>query len=330
MSDNQTTTASETQGDKPALSTMLANPRGFCAGVERAITMVEQAIRKYGAPIYVRHQIVHNQHVVERLEGLGAIFVKELTEVPENGKVIFSAHGVPKKVPEEAKRRELIYFDATCPLVSKVHRQAEHLVQRGYHILLIGHDGHPEVVGTMGQVPKGVMTLIETVEDIEAFEPKDGDKLAFITQTTLSVDDTASMVEALITKFPDVLAPKSEDICYATTNRQEAIKSIAKAADLVLVVGAANSSNSNRLVETARDYGAEKAELIADADAIDWSWFEGVKTLGISAGASAPEILVEQVLDALDERFNVTRTDVEGEIEDVFFRIPRELERMTA
>ncbi|MEM6903835.1 MAG: 4-hydroxy-3-methylbut-2-enyl diphosphate reductase, partial [Pseudomonadota bacterium] len=307
MTEQSTTPESTSADDKRPLSVMLANPRGFCAGVERAITMVEQALRKYGAPVYVRHQIVHNQHVVERLEGLGAIFVKELDEVPKDGKVIFSAHGVAKSVPEEAKRRELIHFDATCPLVSKVHRQAEHLVKRGYHILLIGHEGHPEVVGTMGQVPEGVMSLMEDLDDIANFEPKDGDKLAFITQTTLSVDDTASMVEALTTKFPDILAPKSEDICYATTNRQEAIKNIAKAAELVLVVGAANSSNSNRLVETARDYGAEQAELIADVEAIDWSWFDGVKTLGISAGASAPEILVDQVLDAIYDRFDVSR-----------------------
>ena len=313
------------------LSVLLANPRGFCAGVDRAISMVENALEKYGAPIYVRHQIVHNRHVVERLEGLGAIFVKELDEVPSGERVIFSAHGVAKSVPEQAERLKLISFDATCPLVTKVHKKAEHLINRGYHILLVGHAGHPEVVGTMGQVPPGHMTLVETAEDVEALTDLPDDRqLAFITQTTLSVDDTASIVTALHNRFPDILAPKSEDICYATTNRQQAIKAIAKRADLVLVVGAANSSNSNRLVETATGYGAPAAYLVADVSAIDWAWLDGVKTLGLTAGASAPEHLVQEIIDSLRQRFDISMTETSGPLEDVIFRLPRELERIPA
>lgn len=313
------------------LSVLLANPRGFCAGVDRAISMVENALEKYGAPIYVRHQIVHNRHVVERLEGLGAIFVKELDEVPSGERVIFSAHGVAKSVPEQAERLKLISFDATCPLVTKVHKKAEHLINRGYHILLVGHAGHPEVVGTMGQVPPGHMTLVETAEDVEALTDLPADRqLAFITQTTLSVDDTASIVTALHNRFPDILAPKSEDICYATTNRQQAIKAIAKRADLVLVVGAANSSNSNRLVETAKGYGAPAAYLVADVSAIDWAWLDGVKTLGLTAGASAPEHLVQEIIDNLRQRFDISMTETSGPLEDVIFRLPRELERIPA
>ncbi len=313
------------------LSVLLANPRGFCAGVDRAISMVENALEKYGAPIYVRHQIVHNRHVVERLEGLGAIFVKELDEVPSGERVIFSAHGVAKSVPEQAERLKLISFDATCPLVTKVHKKAEHLINRGYHILLVGHAGHPEVVGTMGQVPPGHMTLVETAEDVEALTDLPDDRqLAFITQTTLSVDDTASIVTALHNRFPDILAPKSEDICYATTNRQQAIKAIAKRADLVLVVGAANSSNSNRLVETAKGYGAPAAYLVADVSAIDWAWLDGVKTLGLTAGASAPEHLVQEIIDNLRQRFDISMTETSGPLEDVIFRLPRELERIPA
>ena len=313
------------------LSVLLANPRGFCAGVDRAISMVENALEKYGAPIYVRHQIVHNRHVVERLEGLGAIFVKELDEVPSGERVIFSAHGDAKSVPEQAERLKLISFDATCPLVTKVHKKAEHLINRGYHILLVGHAGHPEVVGTMGQVPPGHMTLVETAEDVEALTNLPADRqLAFITQTTLSVDDTASIVTALHNRFPDILAPKSEDICYATTNRQQAIKAIAKRADLVLVVGAANSSNSNRLVETAKGYGAPAAYLVADVSAIDWAWLDGVKTLGLTAGASAPEHLVQEIIDNLRQRFDISMTETSGPLEDVIFRLPRELERIPA
>ena len=313
------------------LSVLLANPRGFCAGVDRAISMVENALEKYGAPIYVRHQIVHNRHVVERLEGLGAIFVKELDEVPSGERVIFSAHGVAKSVPEQAERLKLISFDATCPLVTKVHKKAEHLINRGYHILLVGHAGHPEVVGTMGQVPPGHMTLVETAEDVEALTDLPDDRqLAFITQTTLSVDDTASIVTALHNRFPDILAPKSEDICYATTNRQQAIKAIAKRADLVLVVGAANSSNSNRLVDPARGYGAPAAYLVADVSAIDWAWLDGVKTLGLTAGASAPEHLVQEIIDNLRQRFDISMTETSGPLEDVIFRLPRELERIPA
>ena len=313
------------------LSVLLANPRGFCAGVDRAISMVENALEKYGAPIYVRHQIVHNRHVVERLEGLGAIFVKELDEVPSGERVIFSAHGVAKSVPEQAERLKLISFDATCPLVTKVHKKAEHLINRGYHILLVGHAGHPEVVGTMGQVPPGHMTLVETAEDVEALTNLPADRqLAFITQTTLSVDATASIVTALHNRFPDILAPKSEDICYATTNRQQAIKAIAKRADLVLVVGAANSSNSNRLVETAKGYGAPAAYLVADVSAIDWAWLDGVKTLGLTAGASAPEHLVQEIIDNLRQRFDISMTETSGPLEDVIFRLPRELERIPA
>lgn len=315
----------------PQLSILLANPRGFCAGVDRAISMVENALKKFGEPIYVRHQIVHNRHVVERLEGLGAIFVKELDEVPTGGRVIFSAHGVAKSVPAQAERLNLISFDATCPLVTKVHKKAEHLIDRGYHILLVGHAGHPEVVGTMGQVPQGHMTLVETAEDVAKLDGLPSDKqLAFITQTTLSVDDTAGIVDALNARFPDILAPKSEDICYATTNRQEAIKAMSKQAELVLVVGAANSSNSNRLVETALLYGAPSAHLVADVNDIDWHWLDGVTTLGLTAGASAPEHLVTEIIEHLRRRFDVSVSETSGPLEDVIFRLPRTLEDIPA
>ncbi len=310
---------------KPALNVLLSAPRGFCAGVDRAIQIVELALQRYGAPVYVRHEIVHNRFVVERLEGLGAIFVEELDEVPEEAPVIFSAHGVPKSVPAEAERRSLSYLDATCPLVSKVHVEAERHHAQGLEIILIGHEGHPEVIGTMGQLPEGAITLIETVEDARAFTPRDPASLAFITQTTLSVDDTAEIIEVLRGRFPDIAGPHKEDICYATTNRQDAVKAIAERCDGVIVVGAPNSSNSMRLVEVAVRAGAPKAGLIQRAAEIDWAWFEGVSTLGITAGASAPEVLVEEIIDALRERYDVTIEEVSVTRETVQFKLPRAL-----
>lgn len=311
---------------RPALSILLAAPRGFCAGVDRAIQIVEQALAKWGAPVYVRHEIVHNAHVVKRLEGMGAIFVEELSECPDDRPVVFSAHGVPKVVPAEAARRQMTYVDATCPLVSKVHAEAQHHARNGLHILLIGHEGHPEVVGTMGQLDPGAMTLIETVADAQAFEPANPMALAYATQTTLSVDDTRDIVAVLRQRFPHMAEPRKDDICYATTNRQEAVKAIAEAADLVLVIGAANSSNSVRLKEVAERQGALAAYLIASADTIDWSWFEGVGTLGLTAGASAPETLVQGVIAACRARFEVSVREVVTAQEDVIFRIPRILE----
>jgi len=311
---------------RPALSILLAAPRGFCAGVDRAIQIVEQALAKWGAPVYVRHEIVHNAHVVKRLEGMGAIFVEELSECPDDRPVVFSAHGVPKVVPAEAARRQMTYIDATCPLVSKVHAEAQHHARNGLHILLIGHEGHPEVVGTMGQLDPGAMTLIETVADAHAFEPANPMALAYATQTTLSVDDTRDIVAVLRQRFPHMAEPRKDDICYATTNRQEAVKAIAEAADLVLVIGAANSSNSVRLKEVAERQGAQAAYLIASADTIDWSWFEGVATLGLTAGASAPETLVQGVIAACRARFEVNVREVVTAQEDVIFRIPRILE----
>ena len=311
---------------RPALSILLAAPRGFCAGVDRAIQIVEQALAKWGAPVYVRHEIVHNAHVVKRLEGMGAIFVEELSECPDDRPVVFSAHGVPKVVPAEAARRQMTYVDATCPLVSKVHAEAQHHARNGLHILLIGHQGHPEVVGTMGQLDPGAMTLIETVADAQAFEPANPMALAYATQTTLSVDDTRDIVAVLRQRFPHMAEPRKDDICYATTNRQEAVKAIAAAADLVLVIGAANSSNSVRLKEVAERSGAQAAYLIASADTIDWSWFDGVGTLGLTAGASAPETLVQGVIAACRARFEVNVREVVTAQEDVIFRIPRILE----
>src|SRR5262245_59346218 len=314
------------QMTKPPLTILLAAPRGFCAGVDRAIQIVEQALVKWGAPVYVRHEIVHNEHVVKRLEQMGAIFVEELTECPDDRPVVFSAHGVPKIVPAEAQRRQMIYVDATCPLVSKVHAEAGHHARNGLHILLIGHEGHPEVIGTMGQLEPGSMTLIETVEDAEAFTPKDATRLAYVTQTTLSVDDTKDIVAALRRRFPQMAEPRKDDICYATTNRQEAVKAIAREAQLVLVIGASNSSNSVRLKEVAERSGAREAHLIASADDIDWSWFEGVTTLGLTAGASAPETLVQGVIAACRARFTVSVREVATAQEDVVFRVPRILE----
>ena len=311
---------------KPPLSILLAAPRGFCAGVDRAIQIVEQALAKWGAPVFVRHEIVHNAHVVKRLEAMGAVFVEELDECPGDRPVVFSAHGVPKVVPAEAARRQMTYVDATCPLVSKVHAEAQRHARNGLHILLIGHEGHPEVVGTMGQIEPGSMTLIETVEDAEAFEPLDADRLAYVTQTTLSVDDTKDIVEALRRRFPQLSEPRKDDICYATTNRQDAVKVIAEQAELVLVIGAANSSNSVRLKEVAERSGARAAHLVASAENIDWRWFDGVTTLGLTAGASAPETLVQGVIAACRAQFEVSVREVVTAQEDVVFRIPRVLE----
>ena len=311
--------------ERPALTIRLAAPRGFCAGVDRAIQIVEEALKKWGAPVYVRHEIVHNAHVVSRLEAMGAVFVEELDECPTDRPVIFSAHGVPKSVPAEAAARQMIYVDATCPLVSKVHVEAERHHNEGREIILIGHAGHPEVIGTMGQLPGGGITLIETVADAERFVPKDPDNLAFVTQTTLSVDDTADIVAALQARFPAMSAPHKEDICYATTNRQDAVKVLAPGTGLVLVIGAGTSSNSVRLVEVALRAGAARAELVASADNIDWSWFDGVTTLGLTAGASAPEDLVQGVIDACRARFDVTLDSIETARETVTFKLPRVL-----
>ena len=307
----------------PPLKLLVAAPRGFCAGVERAIQIVELALEKHGAPVYVRHEIVHNRFVVDSLKAKGAVFVKELDEVPDGAQVIFSAHGVPKAIPATAQERGLDWLDATCPLVSKVHRQAERLVEQGRHILFVGHAGHPEVIGTFGQVPEGSMTLIETVEDAESVQPPTPE-LGFLTQTTLSVDDTADIVATLQRRFPSLIGPKGEDICYATSNRQTAVKAIALQCQLVLVIGAENSSDSQRLREVAACEGAQ-ASLIQRAAGIDWSWFEGVTTVGLTAGASAPEVLVQEVLDALRCRFDVTVEEVTTAKEQVVFKLPRAL-----
>jgi 4-hydroxy-3-methylbut-2-enyl diphosphate reductase len=309
---------------KPPLHLLIAAPRGFCAGVDRAIKIVELAIERYGPPVYVRHEIVHNRFVVDRLRGLGAVFVKELDEVPDGRPVVFSAHGVPKVVPAAAEARGLEYLDATCPLVSKVHRQAERLIDAGRHIIFIGHAGHPEVVGTFGQVPAGSMTLVETVEEVALIEQADPENLSFLTQTTLSVDDTAAIVEALQIRFPAILAPRSEDICYATSNRQAAVKAIAPHCDRMLVIGAPNSSNSLRLAEVAERQGVP-ARHIQRASEIDWDWLGTPQTVGLTAGASAPEILVREVVDALAERYEVREEIGEHEPERMTFKLPREL-----
>ncbi len=310
---------------KKSLTVLLANPRGFCAGVERAIEIVERALEQYGAPVYVRHEIVHNRFVVESLEAKGAVFVEELSEVPEDVPVIFSAHGVAKEVPAEAERRNLFYLDATCPLVSKVHREAERHTRVGHQIVLIGHAGHPEVIGTMGQVPEGSILLIEDVAEAERLQVDDPDNLAYITQTTLSVDDTSEIIAVLRRRFPAIHGPKKEDICYATTNRQEAVKEIARDCDVLLVVGAPNSSNSQRLVEVARREGCRQAQLVQRAADIDWTSLGDFQRLGITAGASAPEVLVEEVVTACRERFDVTLKNVSGVVEDVIFKLPKEL-----
>jgi 4-hydroxy-3-methylbut-2-enyl diphosphate reductase len=312
-------------GAKPALELLIAAPRGFCAGVDRAIRIVELAIEKHGAPVYVRHEIVHNKFVVDTLKAQGAVFVEELHQVPDGAPVVFSAHGVPKSVPAAAQNRGLDYLDATCPLVSKVHRQAERLVAAGRHIVFIGHAGHPEVVGTFGQVPAGAMSLIETVADAEALVPPDPDNLAFLTQTTLSVDDTAAVVATLQRRFPNMLPPRGEDICYATSNRQAAVKAIAAACDAMLVIGAPNSSNSVRLVEVAEREGVP-ARLIQRATDLDWAFLDGVGTLGITAGASAPELLVRELVDLLSTRFSVTEREEETTRETIAFKLPRGLE----
>jgi 4-hydroxy-3-methylbut-2-enyl diphosphate reductase len=293
--------------------------------VDRAIQVVEQAIRKWGAPVYVRHEIVHNRHVVERLERLGAVFVEELDDCPADRPVIFSAHGVPKSVPAEAREREMIFVDATCPLVSKVHVEAERHFEAGREIVLIGHAGHPEVIGTMGQLPVGAITLLETVADAEVFAPRDPSKLSFVTQTTLSVDDTAEMVAVLQRRFPGIAAPHKEDICYATTNRQDAVKAMARDADLVLVIGSPKSSNSVRLVEVAKRAGARDARLVGSAEDVDWSWFEGASIVGVTAGASAPEDLVEDLIAAIAARFEARVEEVRVTKEDVMFKLPRVL-----
>ncbi len=315
--------------EKPALRVLLAGPRGFCAGVDRAIRVVEEALRRYGPPVYVRHEIVHNRYVVEQLERQGAVFVDELSEVPKDAQVVFSAHGVPKSVPEDARRRNLTYFDATCPLVSKVHREAErHYADGGHqarHILMIGHAGHPEVEGTMGQLPPGAMTLVQDAQEARLINPADPDRLAFITQTTLSVDDTADIVDVLRTRFPNIEGPKHEDICYATTNRQAAVKAIAGQCDLVVVIGSENSSNSLRLREVAERAGAARAVLVPRAAALAWSLLEGVRTLGLTAGASAPEILVDELLDRLSERFHLAIEEKRVTQEDVIFKLPAPL-----
>ena len=310
---------------KRPLNVLLASPRGFCAGVDRAIQIVERAIEKYGAPVYIRHEIVHNRHVVDRLRDLGAVFVEELDECPTDRPVVFSAHGVPKSVPQDAAQRQMLFLDATCPLVSKVHVEAERHFAAGHEIVLIGHAGHPEVLGTMGQLPVGAVTLIETVADVAAFTPRDPARLAYVTQTTLSVDDTAEIVGALQARFPAVAAPHKEDICYATTNRQEAVKTLAAQSELVLVVGSGNSSNSVRLVEVAIRAGASDARLIDDAAGIDWSWFDGVETVGVTAGASAPEAVVEGVVEALAARFDITLREGDTPRETVTFKLPRQL-----
>jgi 4-hydroxy-3-methylbut-2-enyl diphosphate reductase len=306
------------------LRVLIAAPRGFCAGVDRAIQIVELALERFGAPVYVRHEIVHNRFVVDRLRGLGAVFVDELDEVPDDRPVVFSAHGVPKSVPAAAQDRALTYVDATCPLVSKVHRQAERLIAEGRHILFIGHAGHPEVIGTFGQVPAGSITLVETVEDVENISVPAGVNLAFLTQTTLSVDDTAAIVEALKARFPGIRAPRSEDICYATSNRQAAVKAIAGECDRLLVIGAPNSSNSLRLAEVAQRMGVP-ARLIERASDIDWDWLGQPATVGLTAGASAPEVLVREVVDALRSRFDVTEEIADHTPERMTFKLPREL-----
>jgi len=312
-------------GEKPHLTLLLASPRGFCAGVDRAIRIVELALQKFGPPVYVRHEIVHNRFVVERLEKMGAVFIDELDQAPDDARVIFSAHGVPKSVPEEARRRKLIYVDATCPLVSKVHVEAERHYRAGRAILLIGHAGHPEVEGTMGQLPDGAITLIETVKDALAFTPADPSRLAYITQTTLSVDDTAEILGVLKRRFPSIADPHKEDICYATTNRQDAMKAIAHRADAVFVIGAPNSSNSMRLVEVAKRAGAKRAALIQRASDIDWALVEGANVVGLSAGASAPEVLVEEVIAAFRERFDLKLEEEAVTYENVAFNVPRAL-----
>ncbi|WP_288939104.1 4-hydroxy-3-methylbut-2-enyl diphosphate reductase [uncultured Roseovarius sp.] len=308
---------------KPPLTLYLAAPRGFCAGVDRAIKIVEMALQKWGAPVYVRHEIVHNKYVVDDLRAKGAVFVEELDECPDDRPVIFSAHGVPKSVPAAAAKRQMLYVDATCPLVSKVHIEAERHAEAGLQIVMIGHAGHPETIGTMGQLPEGEVLLVETPADVATLDVRDPGKLAFVTQTTLSVDDTADIVAALQARFPAIRGPHKEDICYATTNRQEAVKAMAPNADAMLVVGAPNSSNSKRLVEVGRRAGCAYSQLVQRATDIDWRALDGIRSLGITAGASAPEILVNEVIDALRSRYDVTVETIETATENVEFKVPR-------
>ena len=316
---------------RPALNVFLCAPRGFCAGVTRAIDVVEHALRKFGAPVYVRHEIVHNRFVVEGLKRKGAIFVEELSEVPDGEHtVVFSAHGVPKAVPAEAGQRELLAIDATCPLVMKVHREAEIHYRRDRMVVLVGHKGHPEVIGTMGQLPDGAVVLVESAEDVAALTLSPKEALAYVTQTTLSLDDLAVVVDALVTKYPDIIGPQKQDICYATTNRQEAVKAIAHKVDAFIVVGSPNSSNSLRLKEVAERHGCPHAQLVLRASDIDWLPLAGVKSLGVTAGASAPEILVEEILDALSERFELSLNTVTTATEDVSFPLPRALREKAA
>jgi 4-hydroxy-3-methylbut-2-enyl diphosphate reductase len=316
--------AADTTAERPTLNLLIAAPRGFCAGVDRAIEIVEKALERYGSPVYVRHEIVHNKYVVEQLKAKGAIFVKELDEVPDDAPVVFSAHGVPKAIPAEARRRQLLYVDATCPLVSKIHRQAERQIEKGRHIIFIGHEGHPEVIGTMGQVEPGQMTLVETIEDVDKLPFDSDEELAYLTQTTLSVDDTREVIQALEWRYPNISGPRAEDICYATSNRQAAVKELAQDCELVLVIGSPNSSNALRLVEVAERLGTP-AKLIQRATEIDFSWLEGVKTLGLTAGASAPEILVREVVDALAAYRPISEKTITAAEEKMVFKLPRQL-----
>ncbi|MGC3938416.1 4-hydroxy-3-methylbut-2-enyl diphosphate reductase [Roseobacter sp. EG26] len=310
---------------KPPLTLLLAAPRGFCAGVDRAIKIVEMALEKWGPPIYVRHEIVHNKFVVDGLRAKGAVFVEELSDCPDDRPVIFSAHGVPKAVPAAAAKREMVYVDATCPLVSKVHIEAQRHADNGLQMIMIGHAGHPETVGTMGQLPPGEVLLVETPQDVPGLEVRDPERLAYVTQTTLSVDDTADVVAALKARFPAIVGPHKEDICYATTNRQEAVKAMAPRCDAMLVVGAPNSSNSKRLVEVGARAGCNYAQLVQRATDIDWRALEGIRSIGITAGASAPEVLINEVIDAFVQRYDVTREQVETAVENVEFKVPRVL-----
>ena len=321
--------AATAQGAKPPLTLFLAAPRGFCAGVDRAIKIVEMALEKWGAPVYVRHEIVHNKYVVDGLRAKGAVFVEELDECPQDRPVIFSAHGVPKSVPAEAEERQMVYVDATCPLVSKVHIEAQRHAEAGLQMIMIGHKGHPETIGTMGQLPEGEVLLVETTDDVATVEVRDPDRLAYVTQTTLSVDDTKDIVAALEARFPNIVGPHKEDICYATTNRQEAVKAVAPKADALLVVGAPNSSNSRRLVEVGAKAGCAYSQLVQRAENIDWRALDGIKSVAITAGASAPELLVNEVIDAFRARFDVTVETVETAVERVEFKVPRVLRAPT-
>lgn len=326
-----TSPANPQHGERSPLTIYLASPRGFCAGVDRAIQIVELALQKFGAPVYVRHAIVHNRYVVDSLKAKGAIFVEELDEIPEtDAPIVFSAHGVPKSVPAAARNRRMFVLDATCPLVSKVHIEAERLYERGREILLIGHAGHPEVIGTTGQLPQGSVHLIETIDDANSFTPRDPDRLAVITQTTLSVDDTRDILGILQERFPTIVVPRKDDICYATTNRQDAVKRIAPKCERMIVVGSPNSSNSLRLVEVAERAGCPRAMLMERSSEIDWSQFEGIRSLGVTAGASAPEVLVDSMIDAFAERFDVTVETVTTAEENISFKLPRPLREVSA